>query len=173
MRHGKPEADKCAVIDILSLRLSVGSLGERDAAAWWASAFLSATSSAFLTPVFGSNVLQARYHGVLEAARRVHDERLGIGGVFHPFRLPETLEHRLFDAMHAANLELDKIISSPDAARRTLDGLAGKATEARSGPALLGTSEILDGPDWIGEAASLYAAAFSAKLQCFPYIQRA
>ena len=151
MRLGTPEADKAFDFDILSLRVSVGLLGERDASGWWTSAFLSATSSAFLAPVFGSNILQARYQGVLEAARRVHDERLGIGGVFHPFRLPETLEHRLFDAIQRAKSEFGEAISSPDAARRALDGLAGGATEARSGPALLGASEILDRRDWIGD----------------------
>ena len=69
---------------IVSLRLAVGFLGERDAAGWWRSGFMSSTSSAFLTPVFGSKVLQARYQGVIESARRVHDEHIGVGRVFPP-----------------------------------------------------------------------------------------
>ena len=36
-----------------------------------------------------------RQPGVLEAARRVHDEHIGVGRAFHPFRLPEIMEQRL------------------------------------------------------------------------------
>jgi hypothetical protein len=72
-------ANELIVVPILSLRLAVGLLGERDGANWWRSGFMSLTSAAFLTPAFGSNVIQAKYQGVLESARRVHDEHIGVG----------------------------------------------------------------------------------------------
>jgi hypothetical protein len=50
-------------------------------------------------PVFGANIMQARYQGIVEASKRVHDERIGVGRVFHLFRLPETTEQRLFDSL--------------------------------------------------------------------------
>ena len=42
------------LIRIVTLRLAAGLLGERDVSNWWRSGFMSPTSTAFLTPVFGS-----------------------------------------------------------------------------------------------------------------------
>jgi hypothetical protein len=158
---------------IVSLRLAVGLLGERDNAEWWASGFMSTTSAAFLAPVFGAKILQARYQGVLEAARRVHDERIGVGRAFHPFRLPEAMEQRLFEAVESGGQDLVEIVWSPDSAKATLDELGSKVVEAKSGPALFGTTEMLDEAEWVAEAASLYSIAFGSGVQCFPYFTSA
>lgn len=164
MRRGEELTD-----EILALRLAVGLLGEKDQAGWWPSNFMSPTSSAFLTPVFGSNIAQARYQGVVEAAKRAHDERIGVGRAFHPFRLPEVMEQRLFDGMQSRGNDLAETLSSVDLAKSALGRLARKQVEARSGPALIGTTAALDGPAWVADAAWLYAAAFGAGVQCFPY----
>ena len=42
----------------------------------------------------------AQYHGVSEAARRVHDEHLSVGS-FHLFRLPEEMEQDLHALLQA------------------------------------------------------------------------
>lgn len=168
-----PKTDELTETQIISLRLAVGCLGERDAAGWWQSGFMSPTSSAFLMPVFGSKLSQARYEGVSESARRAHDERIGVGHAFHPFRLPETMEQRLFDLVQTKGRELVDEAFSVDQARATLGQLAGKAVTARSGPALVGAAVMLDEPGWISEVASLYLAAFSAGVQCFPYFNSA
>lgn len=154
---------------VVSLRLAVGLLGERDNAGWWTSGFMSSTSSAFLTPVFGSKVLQARYQGALQAARRVHDESIGVGRVLHPFRLPEAVEQRLFDAVQSAGQNVVDVISSADTARATLASLAGREVEAKSGPAQVAGAHVLDALEWVAEVASLYSAALRAGVQCFPY----
>jgi hypothetical protein len=107
--------------------------------------------------------------GVVEAAKRVHDERIGVGRVFHLFRLPETMEQRLFDAIQDPCKEFDEVVVSPEAARATLEGIVGTKVEAKSGPAMLGTADKLDDAEWIAEAAALYSAAFNADGQCFPY----
>lgn len=169
MRSGATDRKANAITRIVLLRLAVGLLGERDQAGWWASGFMSQTSSAFLGPVFGTRVLHARYQGVLEAARRVHDDRIGIGRVFHPFRLPETLEHRVFDAAQSGTLDSDVAISSSDAAWATLEKLESKPVEATSGPTLVGTTDVLDGSRWVADVASLYSVAFRTGVQCFPY----
>lgn len=163
------DQSEVAVTRIAALRLAVGLLGERDNAGWWPSGFLSPTSTAFLAPVFGTNIAQARYHGVLDAAKRVHDERIGVGHVYHLFRLPESMEQRLFEAMQSGRSDLAKMISSPDAAKATLEGFVNKAVAAKSGPARLASSETFDTAGWVTEAASLYSAAFGAGVQCFPY----
>lgn len=170
MRDTSSDPDDGFIMLIAALRIAVGFLGERDNAGWWSSGFLSPTSNAFLAPVFGPNILQARYQGVRDAAKRIHDERIGVGHVFHLFRLPESMEQRLFEAVQLRGPELNKMISSSDAANLTLDSLVNKPVAAKPGPALIASSEALDSIQWIGDAASLYSAAFGAGEQCFPYI---
>lgn len=169
MNVGLASHDEVSIMQVVSLRLSVGLLGERDNAAWWTSGFMSPTSTAFLAPVFGTQVTHARYQGVLEAARRIHDERIGVGRVFHPFRLPETMEQRIFDTVQSAGHGLVDAFSSPDSAKTILAGLAGKPADIKPGPALVGPVSTLDEPGWVAEVASLYVAAFGAGIQCFPY----
>jgi hypothetical protein len=154
---------------ILTLRFAVGLLGEREQAGWWQSSFMSPTSSAFLLPVFGGNIMQARYLGIVEAGKRVHDERIGIGRVFHLFRLPEATEQHLFDALSSKDGKMAARALSPEAANEQLSVLAVAATEAKQGPLSIGSAEALATPDWLGIAAGLYAAAFAAGVQCFPY----
>jgi hypothetical protein len=48
---------------------------------------------------FIKNAFVAQYHGVQEAASRVHDEHIGIGRVYHLFRLPEHVEQALFNSL--------------------------------------------------------------------------
>ena len=62
MRSDATDRNEGAILTIVSLRLTVGLLGERDARDGGLG-FMSPTSAAFLTPVFGSKVLQARYRG--------------------------------------------------------------------------------------------------------------
>jgi hypothetical protein len=171
MMNGKTsEEGELAVTRIAALRLAVGLLGEREGAGWWTSAFLSPTSTSFLSPVFGGNTLQSRYQGVLEAAKRVHDERIGVGHVFHLFRLPESIEQRLFESIQSGGVsDLAITISSPESAKATLQSSVTKAIVAKSGPALMALPEAIETAGWISEAASLYSAAFGAGVQCFPY----
>ena len=85
--------------ELLELRLLIAFLGERSQFAWWASSFFDNTSKPFLEPVFGKTAKLTQYHGAVEAARRVHDEHIGVGEVFHLFRMPEENEEDLHAAM--------------------------------------------------------------------------
>jgi hypothetical protein len=154
---------------ILSMRFAVGLLGEKDQAGWWPSSFMSSTSSAFLLPVFGANIMQARYQGIVEASRRVHDERIGVGRVYHLFRLPEATEQRLFDALSSKDSKIMARVLSPEAANEQLSAYGVASAEAKRGPLLIGSAEDLVRPTWLSIAAGLYAAAFAAGVQCFPY----
>src|SRR5262245_22908887 len=80
--------------ELLSLRLIIGFLGEKSQYAWWSTAFYEPSSRLFLEPVFSRTSRLAQYHGVLEAARRIHDEHLSAGS-YHLFRLPEEVEEDL------------------------------------------------------------------------------
>jgi hypothetical protein len=81
--------------DIAADEAAVGFLGERAQFAWWPTAFYEPSSrNLFLEPVFSKTSRLAQYHGVLEAARRLHDEHLSVGS-YHLFRLPEEVEQDL------------------------------------------------------------------------------
>ena len=114
---------------IVGLRIAVGLLGEHEQSAWWPSSFLGRYAHAFLDPIFGSKTRMAQYHGVTEAACRVHDERIGVGRVFHRYRLPETIEQRISDAFREGSLPENVIrcFESTEAAESVLAGLASRA----------------------------------------------
>lgn len=110
------------LIRVAHLRVLVGYLGEKAQHGWWPSEFYSATSSAFLTPVFVRTAKLAQYHGASEAARLVHDEHIGIGRVFHLFRLPQAIEQAVFEYLQvpAAAEEAQRGIASADEAMSVL-----------------------------------------------------
>lgn len=68
--------------EIARLRLTVGYLGEKGQHNWWSSEFFSATAPVFLNPVFSKTAVLAQYHGVKEAARRVHDAHIASAACF-------------------------------------------------------------------------------------------
>lgn len=157
---------------IARLRMIVGFLGEQAQHNWWSSEFFSSTAPAFLNPVFGKTTLLAQYHGVKEAARRVHDERIGIGRVFHLFRLPESIEQALFamvqDASIAESLGIE--VQSREAAEGALSQIAGGSGSLREGPVQIGSIEDIDDSGWVSGAASCYLTAFNAGSQSYPYL---
>jgi len=77
---------------IAMLRICVAFLGEKDQRDWWKSSFLSRSGEAFIAPIFPKTSILARINGASAAAQFVHDEHIGIGDVFHLFRLPENVE---------------------------------------------------------------------------------
>jgi hypothetical protein len=160
------------LLAIARLRVIVGYLGEKAQFDWWPSSFFTPSSAAFLNPVFARTAPLAQYHGVKEAARRVHDDHIGIGRVFHLFRLPETLEQSLFE-----------VLQDPAAATVTHLGLGSQATalealqsffltpaSVREGPLQIGTAADLDGDAWLAVAAGCYNAAFTQGMRAYPYL---
>ena len=123
---------------LAEVRAIVGYLGEQSPG-WWGSHFFGETAMAFLNPVFGRSVRKAQYQGVLEAARRVHDERIGVGRTLHLFHMPENYEQS------AASLIADREqgqrllahTDSPDSALARLETLASPQ-QAEEGPIVVG-----------------------------------
>ena len=136
---------------VVALRLVVGALGEADRAAWWSSHFLSSTARTFLAPAFGDGYLDAQYQGVVEAARKVHDERIGIGRVFHLFRLPEAIERPLHDAMRAREFgeAFSRLASDHQGWKNVLLGLSGDAVDADPGPLRVGGADDFSTDAWL------------------------
>nr|WP_245198097.1 BrxE family protein [Sphingomonas kaistensis] len=167
-----PVADKpsSALQSILQLRLLIGYLGEKAQFAWWPSSFFDQSSRLFLEPAFPRTLRTAQYHGVVEAARRFHDEHLS-AGAFHLFRLPEEMEQDLHTAMQS--LDRGSSIYSPDnedSALGALQDVSGSATVEALGPASVGSvSEIYSRATLQGIAA-VYRSSFLNNERAFPYL---
>lgn len=158
--------------EIARLRIIVGYLGEKNQHNWWPSEFFSSTAAAFLNPVFGKTATLAQYHGVKEAARRVHDEHIGIGRVFHLFRLPESMEQAVFEVLQdpAVSDALLRDIESQASATAALQAIVDSSSPLQEGPVQIGAVSDLEGISWLSDTARCYEAAFTAGSRSFPYL---
>lgn len=156
---------------LLQLRLLVGFLGERAQCAWWPTAFYEASSRLFLEPVFSKTSRLAQYHGVLEAARRLHDEHLSVGS-YHLFRLPEEVEQDLRSIVQAsAGEELaSQTPQSKDAALDALKCLAATSGTSSVGPTAVGSIKDIDSTDTLKAIAAAYLSAFTQNTKIHPYL---
>lgn len=156
---------------LLQMRVLVGFLGERAQFDWWPTAFFDPPSRLFLEPVFSKTTRLSQYHGVLEAARRIHDEHLSVGN-FHLFRLPEEVEQDLYAlAQNVLGKESDQQL--PEHKGMALDALKQLAATGRTssdGPTAVGGIKDLDSPDILKTIAGAYLSAFMQNTQTYPYL---
>lgn len=149
--------------------MAVGLLGEKDHRNWWPSQWFTSNAAAFLTPIYGTRTDVARYHGVVEAARRVHDSHIGVGQAFHLFRLPESLERRLHDAaVREGALQAAEAVAAKAPAEALLES-TGTDVSANTGPIRVGPADQLEADAWLGVVAGHYHRAFKDGHQSFPY----
>lgn len=160
--------------DLLKVRLLVGFLGEADQFGWWKTSFYQAASQAFLEPIFPRTSHVAKYHGVAEAARLVHDESLSVGS-YHLFRLPEELEHDLHTALAGDDGKAQQA-ALPQGKELALNALRSIGVAPKtmvSGPVSLGKIEVVRSSKAISQMAGIYASAFDRGIKAFPYLTRA
>jgi hypothetical protein len=156
---------------ILKTRLLVGYLGERAQYGWWPTAFYETSGRLFLEPVFARTSRLAQYHGVLEAARRLHDEHLSVGS-YHLFRLPEEVEQDLYSLVQrpvADEFTLQEM-RSKDAALTSLRDIASAVSVNSVGPTAIGNIGDLDAPNTVKAIAAAYLSAFSQDAKTYPYL---
>jgi hypothetical protein len=156
--------------ELLKLRLLVGFLGENTQKGWWQTAFIGQTASSFLSHIYPRTILLSQFHGVTEAARRIHDERIGVGSVFHLFRLPEEIEQDLHHMLQKGEFTLPAdLLGNEIASIEELTRIGGDTSSFSEGPVRVGSSkDILTAP-MIKELAKLYSAAFAQGSKTFPY----
>lgn len=154
------------------LRLLVGYLGEKSQANWWPTAFFDATSKLFLEPIVPRTVRLSQYKGIHEAARRLHDEHVAVGGVYHLFRLPEEVEQDLQQRVLAAPEAWFAPLVSSGQAMATLETLAEAPTPIESGPQSLGQYSELYCPAGAKVLARHYLSAFQQDIRSYPYFTR-
>ena len=156
---------------LLQMRLIVGFLGERAQCAWWPTAFYEASSRLFLEPVFSKTSRLAQYHGVLEAARRLHDEHLSVGS-YHLFRLPEEIEQDLHAMVQGGGGEelASQVAQSKEAAMDALKRLAATSGTSSVGPTAVGSIKEIDSTDTLKAIAAAYLSAFTQNAKTYPYL---
>lgn len=156
---------------LLLVRLLVGFLGERAQFAWWPTAFYEPSGRLFLDPIFSKTSRLAQYHGVLEAARRLHDEHLSVGS-YHLFRLPEEVEqdlHRILLSSAGAEL-VDQVPQNRKAALDALECLATVHRPTNVGPTFIGNINELLTADTTKAIAGAYLLALSQNKKIYPYL---
>jgi hypothetical protein len=156
---------------LLQLRLLTGYLGERAQLGWWPTAFYESSSRLFLEPVFAKSACLAQYHGVVEAARRQHDEHLSVG-CYHLFRLPEETEqdlHQLIRTPEGSEMA-SRMPADRGVALASLEMSASATMPAREGPAAVGSIRDLGSGDLLGIIAGVYSSAFRNQLKSYPYL---
>jgi hypothetical protein len=156
---------------VLKLRLLVGFLGEKAQFGWWPTAFFEAYSLRSLEFVAPRTAPLAQYHGVMEAARRAHDERLNVGS-YHLFRLPEEVEQDLHAFMQTSEgAELYATVpQDKNAAMAELKRLGAGETPTGAGPAAVGKIAQLHSAQTIKAMAASYYFAFESGQPSYPYL---
>lgn len=156
---------------LLLMRMLVGFLGERAQYAWWPTAFYEASSRLFLEPVFSKTSRLAQYHGVLEAARRLHDEHLSVGS-YHLFRLPEEVEQDLHATVQSSVGEelASQAPQSKEAALEALQRLTVASGNSSVGPTAVGSVGEIDSADTLKAIATAYLSAFNQNARTYPYL---
>jgi len=152
-------------------RLVIGYLGEREQFGWWQSSFFTQGSDSFLSPLFGRTQLLAQYNGVSRSAALIHDERIGVGNVYHLFRLPEDVEQGLHQILHSSELEkrIREIITSKEAAISFLREQSKDTVSKNVGPTRVGNVKQLRNPKTWQTISGLYLSAIEKSLEIFPY----
>lgn len=156
---------------LVTLRLLVGFLGERDQFSWWQSSFFAPGSGSFLAPVFPRTQFVAQFQSVTRAALLQHDDRIGIGDVFHLFRLPEEIEQGVHRVVQDSNFSdwASTLIPNRDTAISNLRKIASLSSESSVGPICVGGLQDARNPAIWGTAAAFYAQAFCQGTRAYPF----
>lgn len=165
------QAEKNSLIDrFITLRALASFLGEKNQFGWWDTSFLDKTGQRFLEINFPRSVFSASLISVVEAAKQLHDSRIGKGHVFHLFRMPTAFEEKLFYRTKESNLSsLEPTIVNKEAALTALADIAQKQIAATDGPIHIGILKNPLSESTIDTLAQHYSAAFDAGKKVFPY----
>jgi len=152
------------------VRALVAFLGEKDQFGWWDCSFLGSTGQKYLAITHPRSHVAIGVMAASEAARRVHDARIGKGRVYHLFRLPHATEQKLQQyALSEDAATLVAALENRDKALHTLETLAKDPDGTPDGPVRLGGAKTLSSPTTVGKLAGIYIGAFRASKQTMPY----
>jgi len=157
------------------LRALVLALGECARPSWWKTEFMNETGLRFLERLYPRTSFRAAVHAAGKAACEAHDRAVGRIGVYHLFRLPESLEAEINrTSPNADDGFVAGIRSALGDSGRLLKLLASlcigtEGMDSAPGAKRIGTDRDLITVDAFGKAASVYHRAFSQGKPGFPY----
>lgn len=153
------------------LRLCVGYLGEKDQFAWWQSSFFTEGSNAFLSPLFSRTQVLAQCNGVTRAAALIHDESIGVGHVYHLFRLPEDMEQGIHQTLLDAGVEriVQSVTVSSEATLEHIERSIAENEPSGEGPIRVGKVSDMQNKEYWKIVAGYYQFAFQENLRIYPY----
>ena len=142
---------------------------------WWKTQFLSTTGLSYLSRLYPRSSFAAAVRSAGRAAKAIHDSSIGVGNVFHLFRLPQQHERHLeeFVRAHGADLQdvFTPMLSQREQLLKALDDLGDTNSHTALGPLRLGTLADLQTDGWTAACASAYANAFREGSKVFPYFE--
>jgi hypothetical protein len=162
---------------LLDLRILILVLGEAHHAGWWRSQFLSPVGLSYLGRLYPRSSFAAAVRSATRAARAVHDTSIGIGNVYHLFRLPSSLEWQMDEALREGEAESwARFVPLLGQAEKLLDelrrlGELGATAKPATGPLRLGAMRNVGQPGWTAQLALVYYTAFRHGLKVFPYFE--
>jgi len=158
----------------LRLRAVVLALGECLRPAWWKTEFMNETGLRFLERLYPRTYFHAAIHATGRAASDVHDRAVGRVGVYHLFRLPESLEAEMNRVPPNTDEEFITAFRSalchPDKLMAMLIPLCGdKEMDVAPGAKRIGTYKELMIAAGFKKTAAVYCHAFAQGKPGFPY----
>ena len=158
----------------IRLRALVLALGESSNPAWWKTEFMNETGLRFLERLYPRSSVRAAVHAAGKAACEVHDRTVGRVGVYHLFRLPESLEVEMHKTAPLGDDDFFKRFRSCLSQKDNLmEMLAPHCDDTglkpAAGPKRIGTASDATTIEGLVTAASVYRNAFKQGKQAFPY----
>ncbi|QVL35510.1 BrxE family protein [Aminirod propionatiphilus] len=159
---------------VFRLRALVLALGESTAPAWWKTEFMNETGLRFLERLYPRTSFLAAVHAAGKAASDTHDRAVGRVGVYHLFRLPESLETELHrmppDPADDFFPTLRNALGRPGELMQLLAPMCGgEGADASPGAKKIGTDKDLMTTAGLRRTAAVYHAAFVRNKPGFPY----
>lgn len=159
----------------IRLRALILALGESSKPAWWKTEFMNETGLRFLERLYPRSPVRAAVHAAGKAACEAHDRAVGRVGVYHLFRLPESLEMEIYSLPTFENDEFvscwRSCLGRREDLMEMLSTLCGDQKPAASiaGPKRIGTERDATEIKTLVMAAAVYRDAFKQGKPAFPY----
>ncbi|MCL4488350.1 MAG: BrxE family protein [Chloroflexi bacterium] len=171
-----PQEDYVDLKAILRLQIFVLALGESKHYNWWKCNFLSPTGISFLQRLYPRAYFWNAVRSSSIAACTIHDSSIGVGNVFHLFRLPREIDRALREIAPDDRLQLmaesQPVLGDKSKLIDAIKSLAGgEVAKAQPGPVKVGSVQDMTKKESIVRMASLYSAAFLNDSKTFPYFE--
>jgi len=161
---------KSVIEQFVTIRVLIGFLGEKNQFDWWDTAFLSKTGLRFLEVNFPRSIYPAGIHSLTEAAKQLHDSRIGKGRVFHLFRMPSGFEEKVFYQLKSMDFSyIEKVLEDKDVALKVLHDMTKDKISVTEGPIHIGILKNTYSQGMIDSLTQYYYNAFSSEKKVFPY----